>query len=82
MFYFDTIVCHFFNATLHGFLFSICIYIGIYASVVRIVMFTPLKIYNGTNPTKNQKGLPFAECVNFGFGSSSKLPDDLLLLDK
>jgi len=31
---------------------------------------------------KNQKGLPFAERVNFDFGSSSKLPDDLLLLDK
>ncbi len=33
-------------------------------------------------PTKNQKGLLFTEHVNFGFGSASKLPDDLLLLDK
>jgi hypothetical protein len=31
---------------------------------------------------KNKKGLPFAERVNFGFGSYSKLPDKFLLLDK
>jgi hypothetical protein len=32
--------------------------------------------------TKNQKGLPVAARVNFGFGNSSKLLDELLLLDK
>ena len=30
----------------------------------------------------NQQGLPISRRVNFGFGSSSKLPDKFLLLDK
>jgi hypothetical protein len=39
------------------------------------ILFTPLKIYNGTKSTKNQKGLLIAERVNFGSGNSSKNPD-------
>jgi hypothetical protein len=34
------------------------------------------------NPLKIKKGLPVAERVKFSFGNSSKLPDELFLIDK
>jgi len=37
---------------------------------------------NETKPTKNQKGLPFTEHVNFGFFGSSKSVDKFFFLDK